>query len=487
MNVVGSSKYYRCVTLAGVLVASFYSCSLAAQNLSSIDDPSISNPPSSSAQELNSSFAPTANGEENLLSAAESVEELLAAIERVEAESNSFAPELGELSFDLGQQLDILGLHDEALNAFLRADQNIKVREGLYSDTRETVVRKIHEQHIALKDWETAESALRQLVWLKARNLDSTSLENVEVLQDLVEWNLALDYYGLDESDESSFSLLDAYSDLNKIYRIYELNNLPLDDKTIALAEAVNRASSLKVTLVSVDQRRSYTNDAERSLIRQHNTIRQACESNYRGQEAEEASDVCVRLARRHLSSRLPETIIYDPFDSNAGPSSQQAIFLSRGYYRGKEVLLDQLELYRQTDNKDKTLDAILSIADWYLLYGYQGYAEETYRAAWNYAVEQRLPGLLQMATTQPISIASILSELPNLEAGNKLGMAEFEISINSEGEVQRLAITELDIEDEAAVAELIAEMSTYRYRPALHEGRPIEVDNFSFGTEFYY
>lgn len=484
MNVVGSSKYRRCVTLSGVLVVSFYGSSLGAQNLALFEDTATTDLVSSG--ELNSS-ALFVDTDENLLTATESVEQILAAIEQVEAESNTFAPELGELSFDLGQQLDILGLHEEALNAFLRADQNIKVREGLYSDTRETVVRKIHEQHVALKDWETAESALRQLVWLKARNLDADSLENVEVLQDLVEWNLALDYYGLDDSEELSFSLLDAFTDLNKIYRIYDQNNLPLDDKTIALAEAVNRASSLKVTLVSVDQRRSYNNDAERSLNRQYATIRQACGSNYRGQEAEEARNACVRLARRHLSSRLPETVIYDPFDSNTGPSSQQAIFLSRGYYRGKEVLLDQLELHRQTDNSAKTLDAILSIADWYLLYGYQGYAEETYRAAWNYAVEQRLPGLLKMATPQPISIASILSELPNLEAGNTMGMAEFAISINSEGEVERLAITESDIEDEAAVAELIAQMSTYRYRPALHEGRPIQVENFSFDTEFYY
>ena len=131
----------------------------------------------------------------------DSVVLIMRQIELVEAEENTFSPRLGELSFDLGSQLASLGLHEEALEAFQRADQNMKVADGLYSATREIIVRKIYEQQISLKNWDDAEVALENLAWVKARNLDAMSVDYVQILQELVEWNLARDYYDLDEED----------------------------------------------------------------------------------------------------------------------------------------------------------------------------------------------------------------------------------------------------------------------------------------------
>ena len=150
----------------------------------------------------------------------DSVVLIMRQIELVEAEENTFSPRLGELSFDLGSQLASLGLHEEALEAFQRADQNMKVADGLYSATREIIVRKIYEQQISLKNWDDAEVALENLAWVKARNLDAMSVDYVQILQELVEWNLARDYYDLDEEDESSISLRRAHADLEKIYNM---------------------------------------------------------------------------------------------------------------------------------------------------------------------------------------------------------------------------------------------------------------------------
>ena len=417
--------------------------------------------------------------------AAESVEQLLSQIRQVEAEQNTFAPALAELNFDLGVQLSLLGLHDEALDAFLHADQGIKAREGLYSDVREPVLRKIHEQQIALKEWDEAEVALENLAWLRARNLDAMSVEYVKTLQELVEWNLARDYYRVDASTEgSSDALRRALIDLGSIYEIYDENSLPYDARTLELAAATNHSSALRVNIVFNQNRLEV--ESNQRFIRQFAAAKLGCENQYGELESETSVTNCTRWAERHLRSRLPETLVYDPFREST-EIQQEELFFSRGYFRGKDLLLDQAQIYIDAEDHANAFDALLRLADWYLLFGHQGYAEDAYHAAWKFAVEQRLAGLVQMGTPKPISIASVITNLPELHSGNRQGSAEIKVSITSRGEVGDIELTHSDIDDEQVVAELLAEYSSYRYRPALHEGKPIDVDSYSLGTEFYY
>lgn len=419
--------------------------------------------------------------------ATESIEILVNKIRQVEAEQNTFADELGELNFDLGVQLSVLGLHEEALEAFLLADQSIKAREGLYSDIRESVLRKIYEEHVALKEWEDAEEALQHLAWLKARNLGSTSVEFVSTLQELVEWNLAKEYYGIDEGN-ISLSLRTVFSDLDRIYDIYDENSLPYDEKTLELAAAVNHVADSKVNIVNPNQRFGADIESNQQLSKQYTAAKAGCEHHFEGIEA---SDViarsCTRSAERYLRARLPDLIIHDPFSGATTERIQQSQFFSRGYFRGQNILLDHIRTYQSAGDHPNTLDTTLRLADWYLLFGHRRQAEDTYQAAWDFAVEQRLPGLLQMGTPQPISIATVIPDLPKLTQGNQQSLAEMQVNITSNGEVSRIELTRLDIDNIQAVAELLAEYSSHRYRPAIHQGKPIAVDNYSLNAEFYY
>ncbi len=422
------------------------------------------------------------------LSATDSVALIMQQIELVEAAENTFSPRLGELSFDLGVQLETLGLNEEALGAFLRADQNMKVRDGLYSDTREIIVRKIYEQHIALKDWDDAEVALENLAWVKARNLDAMSVDYVQVLQELVEWNLARDYYQLDEDDDTSISLRRAHSDLEKIYDIYYSKGLPFDNRTVELSSAVNHRMAMKVNLVAIGDRRNAGIFSSRRLSLRYEVVESACRSQYPDPELQEISDHCVSLAAMHVRSQEPEIVVFDPWATSGVDEYNQAdLFFSRSYFRGKDVIVNQLAGFQETQDKPSALQAILNLADWYLLFGHINSAEETYATAWNYAAQEQLGGLLAMSRPQPISIAGVIRGLPELRVGNRQGDAEFAVDIGANGEVVKIEFADTNIEDEAAIALLAAEFSNYRYRPALQQGVPISADGYLVDAQLFY
>jgi len=413
-------------------------------------------------------------------SAVESVELLLEQIETVEAEQNSFAPELGELSFELGLQLETLGLHEDALEAFLRADQNMKIREGLYSNNREILIRKIFDQHVALNDWESAEIALDNNAWLRARNVDSDSLDYVEVLQELVRWNLAVDHYDIE--DEESVALIRAYSDLEEIFDIYAARDMPADDVTIDLAMTVNHMLSQQVYIVDSVGQRDTSAALERKYFRQSRAAVMACHSLYN--EAEEIRDRCSRSAEREIRRNLPETIL---IDYSSGQYDQNISFYSRSYFRGKDLLLDQLEILKDQGDQRRSLDTIMKLGDWYLLFGYQRSAEEMYAAAWAYANQIGQPEVIHMQEPMAISSAGLVESLPRLVVGNRQGEAQVAVTIARTGEIEKIEYLDTDIDDESVIADLSANLAGSIYRPILRDGVPIAAVAYTVNKQVSY
>jgi len=148
--------------------------------------------------------------------------------------------------------------------------------------------------------------------------------------------------------------------------------------------------------------------------------------------------------------------------------------FYSQSYRRGKELLLDQLDALRIGDDHVATLDSLLALGDWYLLFGYLQSAIEVYTAAWNFASQEGLEEMVNMQPPAAISLAALADNLPRLKPGNRDGYAKFSLAVAPTGEVQSVDIIETDIEDVEVVAELIAEYSMARFRPVLLEGVPV-------------
>tara|TARA_B110000483_G_scaffold114954_1_gene139529 strand:- start:8869 stop:10347 length:1479 start_codon:yes stop_codon:yes gene_type:complete len=432
---------------------------------------------------------------------------LEAQINEVELSGDGFDPKIGELSFDLGTQLAELGLHEDALVAFQRSDQYMKIQEGLYSQNREVSIRKIQEQYIAMKDWESAEAALNEVAWLNARNYDTQSLEYLEILQEMVSWYLAIDYY-LSTFNETT-QLISAHNNLQEIYEIYELNSLPIDARTAGLAISLNHRMALRDELTATIG----LLDSEVEAYRQITVLKRSCQRQY-SMEPDLVTD-CSRAGEREIRSKTREL--------NYGVSENQSLtntaqpplkafreakqlavvpiidnsieydfdpvqtFFARSYWRVRAILVDQLEEWQATRDSENTLQAHLNLADWYLLFGFQQNAEETYAGARIYADSEGLSDRMHMLEPEPISIEGLISEFPEFGAGRTAGSADFALTINAFGKVERIELLQSDIESIEVLAKLTAELSMARYRPILREGVPIAAVEYSVSRQVLY
>lgn len=449
----------------------------------------------------------------------EAVQLLMQQISDVEAQENSFDAALGELNFDLGTQLSERGLNEDALVAFQRSDQNMKVREGLYSENREPLVRKIYEQYVELKDWESASNSLETIAWIKARNFDSNSLEFVEILQEMVRWDLAQDYYR-DTLDDTRPLML-AAKDLEKIYEIYLANNMPIDNETAELTITFNHRAALRDEL-SEKIGALQTDAVAASQIR---TTERACRRSYPDNpspvqdevQEQDLANSCVRVGSREIRANtrvltygidenqsvnatgsLPPTLrryLQSIGQLDVGPADNlieydidpDQMYFSRSYARGKEVLVEQMEAWSATDDIHNTLDSMLNLGDWYLLFGFDRDAMETYFSAWNFAEENDIASSMHMLSPKSISTAGIVDSLEPITMSPNEGEVIFSLTINGYGRVERIELLETDVEDPDALARLIAEASMARYRPILREGLPIAAVEHRVSRKVWY
>ncbi len=442
------------------------------------------------AQESSPLPLPNLNSE---ISVPDSVTMLMAQISEVEQSQDSFDLKLGELSFELGLQLSAIGLTEEALAAFHRSDQNMKINQGLYSENREIFLRKIQEQHIEMQNWEAAEQSLEMLAWIKARNYDTQSLDYVAPLQEMIAWNLAIDYY--QSSYRETNHLLSAHDDLEDIYAIYENNEQPIDTKTAELAIALNHRMALRDELTPNIGRM----DSEVEAYRQVVVLSRSCQQQH-PVDLEQANN-CARAGEREIRSKTRElnygvsenqslsntqqpvlkayleslTSVPEPIDNSVEYDYDPAqLFFSRSYTRGRDLLMSQFAAWRVTGDSTNTLQALLNLADWYLLFGYQETAEGIYATAWTYAERENMTDQMQMLSPLPLSINGLVEEFPLLGSGNNEGVADFALIINIQGKVERIEVIQSNIADAEVLARLTAEISMSRYRPILREGLPI-------------
>jgi hypothetical protein len=175
---------------------------------------------------------------------------------------------------------------------------------------------------------------------------------------------------------------------------------------------------------------------------------------------------------------------IDNEFEYDIDPS--QDLF-TRSFVRANEVLMEQVEVWSETDDTANTLQAILNLADWNLLFGYQENAEHVYKTAWNFAESANIAELMDMLAPEPISIEGLVEDFPLLGAGSTKGVANFALMINTQGIVEQIEAIESDIEDAEVLARLTAEVSMSRFRPILREGVPIASVTHSVSRQISY
>ena len=118
------------------------------------------------------------------------VEQYLQVITETEAQEGPFDTGLFEYYLDLGLAYQDQGLHEEAIEAFEKAEYISRINNGLYSPDQFPVVERMIESYIATGDLLTANSKQQYLLYLNTQFYGEDSLEVVPALDYLADWNM---------------------------------------------------------------------------------------------------------------------------------------------------------------------------------------------------------------------------------------------------------------------------------------------------------
>lgn len=116
------------------------------------------------------------------------VNEYLFAIDRAEANSNAYSPELADLYLGLGQSLLQRQEFEEAKEAFQQGMQIVRVNFGLNSPEQTNYLFWIANIESELGDREEVDQVMENIYLINARNYGADALEMAPVLGQMLDW-----------------------------------------------------------------------------------------------------------------------------------------------------------------------------------------------------------------------------------------------------------------------------------------------------------
>lgn len=349
----------------------------------------------------------------------EIIEELQALIEEEESSQDAFSNSIGELSFDLGNQLLKLNLFNEALTAFRRAEHLLRVNHGLYALEQVPALEGMIQANMRLRDWEQVNQDMDRLVWLYSRNRAKGSPEYLDVLSDYAKYHLAAFFWNVDEL--GLVHLIEAQDTLQfiadtSIERGFEYDPLLYESLSIT-----------NYTLMG------YSNGSDRYM-------------------------------------NIPE------LERRVGLGS----YLANSYRRGLDYLRTGRDIAYQSDNLENRVHADLILADWYQLFFKRFEAQEYLKRAWATASQIELEDSAEFVKPHMLPRQGYLSLLPELTASQAETQIHVRMDIDEWGAPRNVefdAPADSEITDELMLAgsRAVRTARQSRFRPAIVDGEPVE------------
>lgn len=112
------------------------------------------------------------------------------AIANHQAEFGPYDEKLGEMTFSLGQNLQMRGKWQESIAVFRRSMHLNKVNHGVHSLTQEPMLRGIIDGQSALGQIHNVSKSYQQLLRLYTKNHDETDTRMVPILDEISHWHL---------------------------------------------------------------------------------------------------------------------------------------------------------------------------------------------------------------------------------------------------------------------------------------------------------
>lgn len=146
--------------------------------------------------------------------------ELRQQIADYERNGDTWRPEITEVLLSLGRQLQELGEHDDALQALERAVHLARVNQGLFSPQQLPAVALQVDSYLALNDWQQADALYQYMFIVESRAFPELGPEQIPSLERFVRWHVSA--YEQRQGDYPAARLLDAYHLLSVIQTIVE-------------------------------------------------------------------------------------------------------------------------------------------------------------------------------------------------------------------------------------------------------------------------
>jgi len=285
-------------------------------------------------------------------------------IDRLIAEHGSYTQKLFQDYFALGQSYQALNLHEKAIEAFTDANYISRINNGLATEATFELIRAEIDSHLALGDFSSANTRQQYLYYLGREVHGDDSLELVEVLSYLGDWQMT--HFGSNILKRSVFS-----------FSTGSFNNAPVSNPRL-------------IAFGNLLQAQNYYFKAINNLLKHQELSDPAL------YELENKLIVAIFLgANRNGFLENP-----DFFLSGRRPITGTRILgnelgrLSTSFINGRNAY-DRMHIYISRHKNTSALDigrVMVAKADWFLLYGSHAPALKHYQQAYDYMKTNNVP-----------------------------------------------------------------------------------------------
>jgi tetratricopeptide (TPR) repeat protein len=324
----------------------------------------------------------------------------------------------------MGNVLQNLGRHKDAIAAFQRALQIQRVSNGIYGLGQEPIIKEMITSYEALGDTEEAFNSYQQLQWVYSKTVRPGDPRMIAMLREKSQWHI------------------NAYQQNPGSNNLYHLANA--HELLVAAIEGTGSQNSLQVIPL-----------------------------------LEELASVNYKLAdhgRRHPVGMKEGFTMTTGRTLEQDPLSESEILVVNSYRNGR-IALEKIAIIRaqdpEADPRDKA-EAIANLGDWYLLFGRRSAASQAYKQAWQTLSadpekQVKMFGRPTILNTNPLFQGAEKS--PPADQGSVV--ARLSISTNGKATVEELV--EPSLEGNQAQQELIVrELTKARFRPKLVDGNMV-------------
>lgn len=375
--------------------------------------------PQSSPKTLTQS--PEESPEENPLQVPESAVVLAykQAITELERREGPYAPALSEQMLGLGNTLQQLGRHDEAIDTFKRGAHLARINGGLYSGAQIALLRSEIDSHIELGNFSEVDARQQYLHKVERRSLVGSE-DSAHALLRQAAWHQRAFIAGIGEEENQG----------QRLIQMWDLYRMALREISDQFGET---APQLRKPLSGM-------------------------------------------LRTQYLIAG------HKPFDPNARSRNAVQVFQTGDRYRRGETVLKALAQLSVRNNAPITqiINDMLALGDWAWWFNKRTEAQSFYAEAMRYATESKDPAAtnyLVSALAEPAPLPTIvgLETLPQPRAEDSGALVvAFEVTDTGRAtNIERLKEPGVE-EDEKAIDRLIRALRDIRFRPRFEEGQPV-------------